>query len=170
MKLLNIGCGEFPAPSPWVNMDITSNDQVQPNLIGSLLDLPHEVQGLERVYLGHVLEHLPREAIPSALEQLWKRCRPGAMAAAVGPDVIKAWELVITGQLDQETAIEAATGGCRWPGDKHLWACTEQEMVSMFRISGIKLASTVWIGSRQLDPFPVTSRAEWQCAVIGQVF
>lgn len=167
---LNVGCGEFYADG-WTNMDVASNDLVRPDLIGSLADLPspQDLSNIEMVYLGHVLEHLPYQAIATALRGLWQRCVANARVAIVGPDVDRANALHASGQLDWTTTVRALTGEDRWLGDQHLWACNEERLLRIVKSSGLKRAHHVPIASQLLDDFPVTSRAAWQCAIIGVV-
>lgn len=166
---LNIGCGEFPDPA-WINMDLWVDVErgVIPNIVGSLLDLPDEIQNVTHVYMGHVLEHIPVNDLRGALPRLWERCLDGAQVAAVGPDVKKAKLLHQRGRIDTQTYQGAIHGACRWPGDEHHWACDEDNLTMYLKAFGLD-ARKVDIKSKRLDPFPVTSRAEWQCAAIGTV-
>jgi hypothetical protein len=167
---LNVGCGEFRAEG-WVNMDLATNEFVKPDLVGSLLYLPPaaELSNVEQVYLGHVLEHISPNIIASALQVLWSRCVDGARIAIVGPDVDRAGRLHFDNKLDWTTLSEALTGGKRWDGDQHLWSCNEERLLRLVKMSGLRRCRAVPIGSSDLDDFPVTSRAPWQCAVIGSV-
>ncbi len=167
---LNVGCGEFYADG-WTNMDVASNDLVRPDIIGSLTDLPKpdDLSNIEMVYLGHILEHLPYATIPSVLRGLWPRCVTNAKVAIVGPDVDRAAALHVGGQLDWRTVVLALTGEDRWLGDQHLWACNEDRLLRIVKSSGLKRVHPIPISSPLLDEFPVTSRAAWQCAIIGVV-
>lgn len=165
---LNVGCGEFYADG-WTNMDVSANELVQPDILGSLVELPppSTLANIEMVYLGHVLEHLPYKEIPQALRLLWGRCVARARVAIVGPDVDRAGALHAAGQLDWETVVGALCGDGRWPGDQHLWMCTESRLLRAVKASGLKNVHTVPIAAPILDDFPVTSRAPWQCAIVG---
>lgn len=165
---LNIGCGEFYADG-WVNIDVVSNEQVHPDIIGSLLQLPPpaELSNVEMVYLGHILEHIPYSQVPQALTLLWRRCVAGARVAIVGPDVDRAGALHAANQLDWHTVTGALCGELRWPGDEHQWMCTETRLARVVKASGLKRVHTVPIASQLLDNFPVSSRAPWQCAIVG---
>ena len=167
---LNVGCGEFYADG-WTNMDVASNEQVHPDILGSLTELPPpaDLSNIEMVYLGHVLEHLAYNTIPQALNALWKRCVAGARVTIVGPDVDRAGALHVGGQLDWDTVTGALCGELRWPGDEHRWMCTEERLLRAVRASGLKRCHPVPINSHLLDDFPVTSRAPWQCAIVGVV-
>lgn len=167
---LNVGCGEFYADG-WTNMDVAANELVRPDILGSLLELPPPavLANIEMVYLGHVLEHLPYRQISHALNTLWKRCVAGARVAIVGPDVDRAGALHAAGQLDWETLAGALCGEGRWPGDQHAWMCTEDRLIRTVKASGLKHTHAIPVDSHLLDDFPVTSRALWQCAIVGQV-
>lgn len=163
---LNVGCGEFKAPG-WTNMD--TQQIVYPDLIGSLTSLPPEVQNVEAVYLGHVLEHIPYWNLEGSLRKLWTRCVQGARVAVVGPDVLIAWALAIHGRMTEEEAVGATMGGRRWPGDEHRWPCEPRRLRRLLVTSGLDDVQRCDIKSTALNEFPVTSRAPWQCAFIGRV-
>lgn len=167
---LNVGCGEFYAAG-WTNLDVVVNDRVKPDLVGSLADLPAAVEGVEAVYLGHVLEHLPEPMVVPALRKLWERCVLGCQVAVVGPDVIRAWDMAIDGHLEPETAQHAAMGARRWRADKHWWASHEGRVLAHVVESGLGDARPVFPLERapELAPFPVVSGVGWQCAVVGTV-
>ena len=167
---LNVGCGEFYADG-WVNMDVAENESVHPDIIGSITDLPgpSELANAEMVYMGHVLEHIPYQTVAPSLRLLWQRCISGARVAIVGPDVDRAGLLHALGQLDWHTVVGALQGEGRWPGDEHLWSCSEDRLLRQVKASGLKGARAIPIASDLLNDFPVTSRAPWQCAIIGQV-
>lgn len=164
---LNVGCGEFYARG-WTNMDAVRNQQVRPDIVGSLTRLPDEVAAVEQVYLGHVLEHLPYIEVPAALRGLWARCAPGARVGVVGPDCQRAQALHARGAIDSATLEGARSGDRRWPGDAHLWECNEADLVGLLCASGLE-ARPVPVSSGELDGFPVVSRAPWQCAAVGVV-
>lgn len=167
---LNVGCGEFYADG-WTNMDVTSNEKVRPDILGSLTTLPgyDELANAEMVYLGHVLEHVAYKEVAPALKLLWQRCVTGARVAAVGPDVERAMALHAAGQLDWDTVVGALCGDSRWSGDDHLWGCNEERLLRAVRASGLRRAHSIAIDSPLLNDFPVTSRARWQCAIVGVV-
>jgi hypothetical protein len=162
---LNVGCGDHYADG-WTNLDLNPGDTVRPDVVGSLTELPPQISGVTAVYCGHVLEHLPFYSLASALRGLWARCVPGATVALVGPDVDRANLLHERGEITAETLHGAIHGAGRWHGDEHLWACTEQLLLDVARVSGLD-ARPVPIGSPELDAFPVVSRAPWQCAILG---
>lgn len=162
---LNVGCGNHYATG-WTNLDPNPGETVQPDVVGSLTDLPASIHDVTAVYLGHVLEHLPFYAIAPALRALWRRCAPGATVALVGPDVDRARLLHDRGEITDETLHGAIHGAGRWHGDEHLWGCTEQLLLDVTRTSGID-AHPVPIDSRELDAFPIVSRAPWQCAILA---
>lgn len=162
---LNVGCGEFYAPG-WINLDTGRDDQRHPDLIGTLLDLPPQVQGVTAVYLGHVLEHLPHENVVPALTALRTRLVPGAAVMTVGPDILRAQVLHDQGRLDAVTLAACGTGGLRWDGDRHYWACHEALLVEALTLAGYEQVTPIPVLNAQtLAPWPVTSYAPWQCAV-----
>lgn len=166
---LNVGCGNHRAEG-WTNMDVESNDQVRPDIQASLMeDLPEVIQGVTHVYLGHVLEHLPLGLIPVALEKLWERCVPGVQIAVVGPDCDRARELDRAGRLHGITLQDVVHGAGRWANDVHLWECAPGRLERVLRRSGVQDVRHVNIASAELSAWPVTSRVDWQCAMIASL-
>jgi hypothetical protein len=168
---LNVGCGHFYVPG-WFNTDTVRNDEIRPDLVvtpGS--DLPEQIQGVESVYMGHVLEHMPYDKIPAILGAIWERCVPGATFAAVGPDCKRGEEMHARGQLDAEflSHLYTTPGEALWEGHPHLWDCTESLMVDAIRASGVLSCEPVPVQAKALDPFPLVSTVTWQCAVVGVV-
>lgn len=164
---LNVGCGNHYVQG-WTNMDVDQNDQVKPDIQASLLDpLPAEIQGVTHVYLGHVLEHLPFFQIAAALTKLWERCVPSAQIAIVGPDCDKAREMDRRAQLWGIALNDILHGAGRWKNDVHLWESTPSRLTKLLERSGVHSARVVDINDIALNPFPVTSRVAWQCAVVA---
>ena len=156
-------------------MDVARTKSIQPDLIGSIFDLPDEVTGVTSVYLGHILEHLEFDLIPAALAKLWERCEQGCMVAAVGPDcdIGRAW--VDAGKISEKeyrkmdiTPPELIPGGSH-NGYSHRWRCTTPLMVDLLVASGLGLVQKEDILSSKLKPFPVVCKIGWQGAVIGVV-
>jgi hypothetical protein len=105
---LNIGCGPFRAPAPWWNIDVvitehpeypTQPDEVVPR-DRSVVEL-FGPASCRRIYMGHLLEHVPWEAVPSFLAL---RVAPALVddgeLAIVGPDVYRAIDMWHKGQLE----------------------------------------------------------------------
>ncbi len=165
---LNLGCGNHYAPG-WTNVDIERNDEVKPDIQGNLMDLPDEIQGVTHVYLGHVLEHLPLGTIAPALSKLWERCVPGVKIVVVGPDCDRARQLDRAGSLYGITLQDVVYGAGRWKNDVHLWECTPGRLERILTRSGVQSVRHVDITSDELAEFPVTSRVNWQCAMLASL-
>lgn len=161
---VNIGCGEFYAPG-WTNIDTATDKDRHPDLLGSILDLPPEVQDVQSAYLGHVLEHIDHPLVVPALTLLRGRMAPGAPVLTVGPDIHRAQDLHDRGLLDQATLDACGTGGLRWDGDRHWWACHEQLLIDALTDAGYENVTPHPVTQVALQSWPVTSFAPWQCAV-----
>lgn len=165
---LNVGCGEFYAEG-WTNVDLASDELRRPDIECSVFDLPPEVRDVDRVYLGHVMEHWHEHTIVPALQAIMQRCVPGAEFVVVGPDVPIAVRLHELGQLDEQIVVNCRIGERRWPGDDHLWECSGDRVARYMKEAGLTDVHQVDMGSTDLHSYPVVSRAMWQCAVIGRV-
>lgn len=161
---LNVGCGDQYAPG-WTNLDTGRDQHRQPDVIGDLLHLPDELDGLEQVYCGHVLEHLTLVDAEQALRVLHARTAIGGRLLIVGPDVRRARQLHRAGLLDDLTLHGAIHGAGRWAGDEHLWECETDLLLALLARAGWYDALPLPVRPETLAGWPVTSFAPWQCAV-----
>lgn len=199
---LNIGCGPFRAPEPWWNIDVVSTEHpeypTQPDEVvprdRSVVEL-FGSRSCRRIYMGHLLEHVPWESVPHFLSQ---RVAPALVddgeLAIVGPDVYRAitgwrdgsngWEWVVAAieddvaQFDlQERAYhegkdrvvitsDNATEG--WPEARHKWNAYEERV---FRVVQYALPDfdvrAVPISEEYLHDYPLVAYTQFQCAVIA---
>lgn len=160
---LNVGCGEFRAPG-WINLDLAAAGPRQPDVIGSVIELPVRTDALTAAYCGHVLEHLPIEDVGAALSELRRALQPRAELMVVGPDCRRAARLHEQGALDRATLDGARLGAGRWAGDEHLWECDERQLVELLHAAGF---ADIWPVPQSLvsTSWPVVARVDWQCAV-----
>lgn len=178
----NIGCGPHRAPAPWVNLDCHVGNGVEPDVVVDAERPLQEFDDVERVYLGHVLEHVPWPEVPEFLRGIEKKVAPGGEVCAVGPDVLRiirgwhegteSWELV-------ESALENPWDSCygdnpeqipdesRWKYARHWWNCYEARVVYAFRGFTSLTARPVALDDHALDEWPLVSRSPWQFAVLA---
>lgn len=157
--LLNIGCGEFPQPG-WINIDVHDGDGATPDLVADVLELPFESGTVDRVYMGHLLEHLSyEEDVFRALTEVKRVLIPGGGLGLACPDInrIQEWG-------DPDLLEHAKHGERRWPGDTHLWECTEELLLKAAR-RVFPYANPVSIET--MTGWPCTSFIGWQCAVVA---
>lgn len=188
MTWVNVGCGPHRAPSPWVNVDCHEGDGITPDIVADPADpLAGWADGtVERVYLGHVLEHVPWPDVPGFLDRARRALAPGGLVCAVGPDVHRVitrwrdgldpegWDLVVSA-LEGPWDRDYSGSGCdliereaSWPGARHWWNCEEQRMVQAFEQAGFAEVRAVAIDPAALAGWPVVSFTQWQCAVTAR--
>lgn len=168
---LNIGCGPYPAPKPWINVDqrnIPEADVVNPS--GRPVDVA-EPDSVHRVYLGHVLEHVRWEDVPEFLWEVRRLLRPGGSLGVVGPDVWKALSMWRTGNLSRRMLAQimeshAADEGVT--GTRHEWNCHADRLAPLFEVAGFVNVQE-WDIMELPGPWPVTARPKWQCAFTAEV-
>ena len=115
-KLLNLGCGESLHPA-WDNYDFTPVDSgVRP--IDLSQPLPFRGVSYEACYMSHVLEHLPRDRVPSLLSEILKILNPGGVLRIVVPDLETIARLYLA-------KLEAAAAGDTDAADRHEWMTLE---------------------------------------------
>lgn len=124
--MLNVGAGDYPAPSPWVNCDSYNdpNGVVHPDIVCSVLELSAFVApgSVDHLYCGHLLEHLAPDDVEKALRQMAAVLAPTGKLCIVGPDYDRA--LADPSLSPAELAL-IRDGAHRWPGDEHRWVATE---------------------------------------------
>lgn len=154
---LNLGCGEYRAEG-WTNVDRRDHDGPRPDIVASILQLPFEDGSAERVYCGHVLEHLDYEQeLPTALAEVRRVLADDGELMVVGPDIERA-------RASYPEAIpDIENGAGRWPGDAHLWIPTEATTLDVLTEAGF----TAWPQAIEAVPasWPVVSRIGWQFAI-----
>lgn len=172
---VNIGCGPFRAPSPWVNLDVVRIEgRIEPDVVvPSIWPETWDLSGFTKVYMGHVLEHIQWELVPLFLEQVLDRCETGAEIAIVGPDIRKfaaKWKHGLI-QWDEVTAalehhLSFQPDGM-WDGARHQWNCDEQRLLDLAAHAGIGGLTAVPVTEEGLGDWPVTSYVDTQCGVLG---
>jgi predicted SAM-dependent methyltransferase len=169
MMRINVGCGEFKAAYPWVNID--HHEPYKPDIIADVFSLPPEVHDVEMAYLGHFLEHIPEDRVVQALTSIKDRMVTGGNICIVGPDVNKANAMYTNGKISKPelmaTMKSPTDHAPDWAGDTHYWNCTEERVVDFLDAADFTGVTPVPISSMALNPYPVTARVEWQCAVIA---
>lgn len=187
MVNLNIGCGPFPAPKPWVNLDCHADDQIRPDV---LVDDPARPLAawddgtVDNVYLGHVLEHIPWDGeLEPFLLDIRRALKPGGKVCAVGPDVMRVilrWkdDADLEGWALVESTLEGPWGRDladgygltealpSWPYARHAWNCYEKRLVFAFEHWGrFDQVKALPITAGALAGWPVVAFTPWQCAV-----
>jgi predicted SAM-dependent methyltransferase len=153
---INLGCGPFPAPAPWVNVDELPLDGV--DVMASICDLPFDDGSAERIYAGHVFEHLTYlDQLPIALEEMKRILAPGGTMMVVGPDLRRAldgWPHEVDGM---------------WPTDPHgehpqahSWPPTNDMQRDALVHAGFEAVELPIAEVR--EPWPVVSHIGWQFA------
>ena len=170
---LNLGCGNHYAPPPWVNADVT--DQVRCDVIVDRADpfatFPDE--SCERVYLGHVLEHVPWPEVAGLLGEVARVLVPGGEVMVVGPDIyrtidryrqgLEPWDIVdaVLDHADRDSAD--------WPGCHHQWSCHEARVVTALTGAGFLDVVAFPVRPEHTVGWPTTAHSEWQCGARGRV-
>lgn len=171
--MINVGCGSFRAPMPWVNIDHTDLGDIRPDILADARELPPEIHGVTAAYLGHFLEHIPEDEVVHVLQCIRERMIPEARILVVGPDVKKARAMYEAGKLDATTLQHAGKSPPdwkpEWPGDVHHWDCDEKKVFYFLMEAGFSTAAIIDISqpNRFMNAFPVVARDAWQCAVVA---
>lgn len=184
---LNVGCGPWRADPPWVNLDVHRGNGVDPDVLVADPARPCATWAdgtVDRIYLGHVLEHVPPDELPAFLADLRRALRPGGQIAVVGPDILRAierwhlglepWSLVMAtlegpdyypadGHFEIDENPDAA-----WRQARHWWNCTEPRVIRILAENGFVDVARRDLTDDDLGEWPVVDYAPWQMAVTAR--
>lgn len=118
-RLINVGCGEFPKPEPWENIDVSAIVANPQYRIVRASAVDYDFTGATLVYAGHVVEHM---TVPEA-KTFFRRVRGAAednhQLIVTVSALDRAYHASIQGGLDINALQEFVFGGRRWCGDEH---------------------------------------------------
>lgn len=182
---LNVGCGPHRAPAPWLNLDVHVGDGIHPDVqvADPMFPLADYGDGsVDRVYMGHVLEHVEWRMLPAFLADIARAMRPGGELAVVGPDVFRVIQHWRDGREDWqlvESALETpwpyaspyADGetwdvSAGWSEARHHWNCYEARVVwALQQQPELAEVRACPVTPEALAGWPLVAFTQWQCAV-----
>jgi hypothetical protein len=162
---VNLGCGDRYAHG-WVNVDHAGMPHHKDITLDLRAELPWDNGELNRIYAGHLLEHLRVHECIDVLERLRDCTATGGQLLVVGPDVDKARGMALAGTLDV-TLESLQYGAGRWCGDEHRWECSPPAIRKLLRVAGWwHVESLIWDDIPK--EWPIAERGpRWQCAVLA---
>lgn len=163
---LNAGCGTHYA-SGWVNTDVIRNDNTRPDVI-CRLPFPFPDGTFDRVFLGHVLEHVPWPSVPQFMQEVRRVAKRGGEVLAAGPDVYRTLEQWQNGAaswfLVQSVMEHQDQSHPHWPEAVHSWNCHQTRLEGVLTAAGFEEVSEVG----EMGDWPAVGwDASWQCAALG---
>lgn len=158
---LNVASGNHYAPWWGVNFDLNFDSDLR----ADAGRLPFRSQSFEVVYMGHFLEHVPWEVIPTLLTEVRRVLVPGGVAMAVGPCIHRAIlhaqpRHIIDAILSDPRDTEAR-------GIGHAWTPTADLTLLAMQRGGFVQVEDVPITAVDRPEWPNPSTAPWQVAVRG---
>jgi Methyltransferase domain len=159
MTFLNVGCGDFRAPAPWVNVDRWPG--VGPDVAADAARLPFADSSVSMLYAGHLIEHVALADLGWLLVQFWRVLEPGGQLCVVGPDHTRATSVA---DVDPELVAAILGDAGRWPGDQHQWVASEAAALDLIRPVFPDAAP---VAIAELTGWPVVSYIWWQFAVLA---
>lgn len=166
---LNVGCGTHHAPNPWHNVDVVENDTTHPDqIVKSGEPLPFPDGSCDRIFLGHVLEHVRWDRVLSFLDDVRRLLAPDGRLLVAGPDVyrtIAEWHEGRVGWPLVQSVLEHAEIETDWPEASHQWNCHEQRVVDLLTAAGFVNLEAVAVPPAG---WPVVNWTGWQFAVTAQ--
>lgn len=169
---LNVGCGPHYADG-WHNVDAISGEyDTHPDQVVAIGEpLPFPDQSCERIYLGHLLEHIGWERLAAFLADCRRLLPPEGELLAIGPDLYRATQMWHEGAVGWDLVTDimehAGYADGRYEPLRHHWNCHEERVVWLLTECGFS-AKALPMDSPELEGWPYVSRASWQCAVIAR--
>lgn len=181
---VNIGCGPHRARSPWINVDrVYLPGDIEPDIVNEsgwpadLIGNGHiPERSVSHVYLGHVLEHVPWDDVPTFLRSLLPMMADNGQVCVVGPDVMRAIDGYKAGTVARSLVIACLEGpnpqiddlASVHDGARHQWNSTEERVMQALTGAGFEFVEAC--RPRDLDAvWPLVAPPDWQCAVTGKV-
>lgn len=164
---LNLGCGEYYARG-WVNVDLNDEARVKPDrVVDVTCQLPADVGTVERIYAGHLLEHIKYDRVVAMLNLWYSYMRPGGLLLVVGPDCDRARRWVRSGMMSQNELDGMGVNGTPGTGYAHLWEATETNTLELLDASAWRQPRTMLIDTVPTS-WPLTSHIGWQFAIMAR--
>lgn len=158
---LNLGSGPFPAPG-WINIDLVADRR--PNVVASVLAPPFVAGSIDRVYAGHVFEHLEWETAIAGVTMCHSLLREGGEMLIVGPDLDRASWMAQGGEISL-----AEFDSCLFGGDAeamgHKWGAVGWRWHKLALSGGFTTIRALPIESLD-DSWPIVSRIGSQAALL----
>jgi len=142
---LNVGCGTHYAQG-WTNIDrvYLPEHNTTPDVVANPLEgLPFPDNSVDKLYLGHILEHIPWDDTLDFCSEMLRVLKPGGQCAVVGPDLLLTIDLWRTNRLPlsgvtdvMENAAPFQSGGEGWIGARHAWNCYEARARDVLEYAG----------------------------------
>ena len=132
---LNLGCGPFRAPRGWLNIDHPASEfaeDIDADIYTLIQDLPFKDDTVDKIYAGHVLEHIPLEEVPDTLLELMRVLAPDGTLMVVGPDMDRIEAIDHEAWLDE--AMRVDNDGP--PGIHHRWVPTAANTLALMENAG----------------------------------
>lgn len=175
-QCLNIGCGPHRTDlSGWINTDVVHEPGIiEPDIVVTPDDpIPFQAYSFDRIYMGHVLEHVPWDKVVSFLKLAKEALKSDGELMIVCPDVNRALGYFLAGNEDLnwyqgviEDDLHYQQNPAQWFGARHCWNAYEDRVVRAVNLAGYKNVRTVDLNdASETYGWPVTSKADWQCAV-----
>lgn len=183
---LNVGCGEFRAPPPWHNIDVSADPPgvahgTYPDQVVTVGEYPFA--GVARLYLGHLLEHMDSPTVLAFLTGWATTLAPNAEVCVVGPDVNRALAAYKAGTLPLDELWQRMEPGAHRAGVEH-WVdyyaralylhpgyhrinCTPARAHALLAATGYTAIREVPIGSAELAGWPLVDHSADQFALLA---
>jgi predicted SAM-dependent methyltransferase len=168
---INFGCGGHRAPAPWVNVDVVRIDgHIHPDLLES--EFWADPPQIDRLYLGHVLEHVPWDQVVPLLARLHTVCAADAEVVVVGPDVNRCVSQYKDGRIDWRGVLDVLEDDWHYqttpadtPGARHQWNCYPARVIRALNAAGYVDVAETSLQRLHDRGWPLVSLVDWQLAV-----
>jgi predicted SAM-dependent methyltransferase len=161
-KILNLGCGRMPLPSnpetEYVNADANPYTSEIVKLDVTVTPFPFEAETFDRIYLFHMIEHIPEGDHYKLLTEIRRILKPDGIVALSYPEFTEVARRYLEGKGDREFWKIAIYGS----SENH-WMMHKALMDTRY----FKLTLEA-CGLRMIDAYPETNGQEFNTVCIAK--
>ncbi len=166
-RLLHLGCGTIDAEG-FVNIDARALPHVH-FVVKELAEVKFIPPGsFDLVYMSHVLEHVPHQAVVSVLEVVHGILRPGGVCRVAVPDFDALVRIYEADGRSLERIIFPLFGGQDYPYNFHYAVFNEAWLTGLFRMAGF--SEVRWWDPDTCDHHAFTDASSLKVTVAGKAY
>jgi len=157
---LNLGCGNFPMKG-FINIDQFEN--VNPDIVSDVTNLPYGPGTVDEIYAGHLLEHFDWEGGQVALRHWWTLLKSGGEIRITVPD----FDVLAKKHLENPTVASM-----REMNDLYMFSYVQKSPHLYFYSGALLKSAMAEAGFVGLEKLPVNhpyfvDDVDWQCGYLG---
>lgn len=102
--VLHAGCGGVQIPDEYAGYEelrLDLNPETEPDIVGSILEIPLADESVDAVHCSHTIEHLHYHEVPIALAEFYRVLKPGGFVRINVPDLQQIGSVIASGKIEE---------------------------------------------------------------------